>query len=247
MISETVTAIIQARLDSTRLPNKALLNLAGKPLLAHVIERSKQIIGIDRIILATGNLSTNLPLIQLAESMKIHYFSGSDDNVLERFYKASELFGGDFIVRITGDNPFIDPYYASLTVKNAIITNSDLYSLTDLPLGIAVEIIKKDALVNAYQNSTENYHFEHVTPYIKENPHLFKILRDKSGFINPFPSLRLTVDEENDYQFAKIIYNELNSNDIFSLQDILNYISNNPQIMNINKNVRQRKMTESSK
>jgi spore coat polysaccharide biosynthesis protein SpsF len=241
-----VTVIIQARMDSTRLPNKAMLDLAGKPLLAHVIERSKSIKGIHSVVLATGNSTRNSTIIDLAESMDIHTFCGSDDNVLDRYVKAAERFGGDYIVRVTGDNPFTDPLYASHTVQVAISKKADICSPTNLPLGTAVEIIKREALLQAHENSNKPYHFEHVTPYIKENQESFIVVRHDIQYINPFPGLRLTVDEQNDYRLANAIYSQLYKGYIFTLVDVLDLIGRNIHFLDLNKSIHQRTMTDSA-
>jgi len=111
-----VTAVIQARMQSKRLPGKALLELGGKPLLAHVIDRTQRIEGVDAVVVATSIGEENAPLIELARSMSAGVFVGSIDNVLERYYLSAVEFGGDYIVRVTGDNPFTDPEYASMAV-----------------------------------------------------------------------------------------------------------------------------------
>jgi len=242
----TFTVIIQARMGSTRLPGKALLDLSGKPMLAHVIERSKAISGISSVVLATGSINENRALIDLANSMDIHAFSGSDENVLERFYKAAEVYGGDYIVRITGDNPFMDPEYATYSINTAKIHEPDLCSIINLPLGVAIEIIKRQALITAYENSDKQYQFEHVTPYIKENVNKFHIFREKISYQNPFHDLRLTVDEKKDYQLASIIYRALYQGSIFSLKQIIDYLSQNPDLIQINRDVHQKSMKETS-
>ena len=144
-IKPAVTVIIQARMQSKRLPGKAMLDLAGKPVIAHVIERAKSIEHVDKVVLATGSAHENQQILDLASSMDIEAFSGSESNVLERYYMASEKYGGEYIVRITGDNPFTDVEYASMIVDIALESKFDLCALANMPLGTAVEVIKKDA------------------------------------------------------------------------------------------------------
>jgi len=224
-----------------------MLNLAGRPILYHIIERIKSVNSIDKIVLATGTGNENKELIDLAESMGINTFIGSVDNVLERYYMASNEFGGDYIMRVTGDNPFADPYYAEITAKTSLKRKPDLCSITNLPLGIAVEIIKKDALDRAYFNSDTPYHFEHVSPYIKENKDLFNIQRLSADYFNPFKGLRLTIDTEEDYRLSKIIYDKLYTSAPFPLLSVINFLNENPDLVNINSNIRQRGMTECNK
>jgi spore coat polysaccharide biosynthesis protein SpsF len=246
-IKPMVTAIIQARMQSKRLPGKTMLNLAKKPILAHVIERAKLIEHVDRVVLATGIAPENQPLIDLAISMGIEAFAGSEQNVLERYFMASEEFGGEYIVRITADNPFTDVDYASMIVDIALESKFDLCALANLPLGTAVEVIKKEALNEAYQSATEPYHFEHVTPFIKEHPELFSIERPPVSIKKIPANLRLTVDTKEDYKLAGILFDNLYKNTPFQLSDILDYINKYPELIKINSKIKQKPATSSSR
>jgi len=243
----SVSAIIQARNGSTRLPGKAMLELSGKPLLYHVIERVKASEGIDQVILATAAGDENIPLIELANSMGARTYAGSPDNVLERFYCASEEFGGDFIVRVTGDNPFTDPHFTATSVRVAVESEADLCSVADVPLGTAVEVISKKALDTAYRLSSRPYHFEHVTPYIKENKDNFRIIRHPVKFHNPFKNLRLTVDTPEDFKLANIIYEALYNKTLFSANDVIEFLTDRPELVSINSEIIQRAMTHFEK
>ncbi len=244
-IKPSVTAIIQARMQSKRLPEKMMLDLAGKPLLAHVIERTKLIEHVDKVVVATCNGENNSRLIDLAESMNVETFVGSMENVLERFYLAANKFNSDFIIRVTGDNPFIDVEYASMIIDIALESRSDYCALSNLPLGTAVEVMKKETLEEAYKMSTEPYHQEHVTPYIKEHPELFSIERPEVNIKSSIDNIRLTVDTPEDYELATILCNNLYKGEPFSLSDIFSYIEENPEILSINNGVKQRIATHS--
>ena len=111
-----------------RLPEKAIMELAGKPMIHHIIENAKAIEAADKVVLATGPVEENKALIDIATSLGIEIFIGSENNVLERYYCASNEFGGDFIIRITADNPLIDHQYASMAVDIAKESDADLCS-----------------------------------------------------------------------------------------------------------------------
>ena len=239
-----VIAVIQARMGSTRLPGKALLDLSGRPLLYHVISRARAIKGINEVVLATCVGDDNIPIINLAESMGIGVYIGSVRNVLERFYRASEKFGGSWVVRITADNPFTDPAYASEALEFAIENNADLATISGIPLGTAVEVIKKQALDRAYHAASEPYHYEHVTPYIKEHAELFRIMRKPAAPGPDVRTMRLTVDTAEDYSLAQKIYENLYKGDIFSLQQVMDFLHENPDVAAINNGITQRPMTE---
>ncbi|MBP7734767.1 MAG: glycosyltransferase family protein [Spirochaetes bacterium] len=241
-----VTAIIQARMGSTRLPGKAMIDLGGKPLLYHVFERIQVTAGVDRIVLATCHGERNNGIIDLARSMGIDVFIGSEDNVLERFYCAARQFGGDFIMRVTGDNPFTDPGYAERTIRAIKETGADLCYFPNLPLGTGVGMVTKSALEIAYRRSDQPHEFEHVTPYIKEHPDEFKLHICDIELHNPFPNLRLTVDTEEDFEVARRVYAGCYRGKPFPLSEVISYIEKNPDIASINSAIQQRPMTHSS-
>ena len=221
-----------------------MMQLAGKPLLYHVFERIQKTEGVDRVVLATCR--GNEEIIKLAKSMGINVFVGSEDNVLERYYRASEEFGGDYIMRVTGDNPFTDPGYAAETIHMITAADADISYISNLPLGTGVGMVKKSALNIAYERSDKPHQLEHVTPYIKEHPEAFKIEIRKIDFHNPFPNLRLTVDTPEDFELADSIFQRLYHGRPFPLGDVIQFLEQNPDIASINSNIRQRPMTHSS-
>lgn len=239
-------AIIQARISSTRLPSKAMLDLGGIPMTCHVIDHAKSIQGVETVILATGSGKENLPLIKLASDCGIESYSGSEDDVLARYYLASEELDCDYIIRITGDNPLTDHKSASLTLIHAYENNADHCTTAGIPIGTGVEIIKKSALSKAYNEGKDPYQREHVTPYIKEHPEIFNIIKFQSTLINPYPDLRLTIDTAEDFELMEIIYNNLYYGKPLELKDVIDYIIKNPELRFINSSVQQRPMTHHS-
>jgi len=238
-----VSAIIQARMQSTRLPGKSVLPLAGKPLLYHVIKRAQAIQHITNVVVAIPDDEENNQLADIAQQCNANVFRGPLQNVLERYYLAYKQYNGSYIVRITADNPFTDSYFASVAVEEAIRTHADLCAIKNLPLGTGVEVIASTALEAAYMHSTKPYHFEHVTPYIKENPDIFKLHYFDVAFTNPFPKLRLTVDTQQDYTLASAIYDALYKGSVFTLGDVIAFLEKNPQLVEINASIQQKPMT----
>ncbi len=246
MPSPAVTALIQARLTSTRLPGKTLLPLAGKPLLSHVIERTAAAPLVGRIVLAIPEGPENMPLASLAVKAGIDWYAGPEDDVLARFHGAVEKFGGDFIVRVTADNPFTDTFFANMAVEKAIESGSDICSPGDLPLGTAVEIISRPALNSAFREGLQPHHREHVSPFIKEHPERFTIVRFNTGLGAKYGGLRLTVDTREDYILAERLYRELYDGAPFALSRVLEFLEAHPEAGDINRHVTQRPMTHSA-
>lgn len=230
-------------MQSTRLPGKSILPLAGKPLLYHVIKRAQAIKNITNVVVAIPDDNDNDMLAEIAGQCNANVFRGSLHNVLERYYLAYRQYGGSYIVRITADNPFTDSFFASAAVEEAMRTDADLCAIKNLPLGTGVEVIASTALEAAYTHSTKPYHFEHVTPYIKENPDIFKLHYFDIALTNPFPLLRLTVDTQQDYILAQAIYDALYTGSVFTLNDVISFLEKNPQLAQINANIEQKPMT----
>lgn len=239
-------AVIQARLASTRLAEKVLMPLSGKPMIVHVIERALAIKGADSVILATGRAALNDPLEKIAAGCGIGLFRGSEDNVLERFYLAVINTGCDYIIRITGDNPLTDHISASEALQHAFDKKCDHCTVSGIPVGTGIEIVSMSALERAYREGSTPYHFEHVTPYIKEHPELFNMVKYASPLDNPYPDLRLTVDTPEDFALMKKIYDALYIGQPILLTDVISFIKANPELININSHVEQRPMTHSS-
>ncbi len=239
-------AIIQARIASTRLPSKALLPLAGTAMIYHVIERAKSINGVEKIILATGVGSENLPLIDIASLCGVDVFAGPEDDVLKRYYLASERIDCDYVIRVTGDNPLTDHISASHALEHACLHNADHCITEGIPLGTGVEVIKKSALGRAFIEGKEPHHREHVTPFIKEHPEIFSIIRYRSEHENPFPGLRLTVDTAEDFKLMETIYNILYRGRPIEPGAVIELFKQRPELMLINSSVEQRPMTHHS-
>lgn len=236
-MNNNVVAVIQARMKSNRLPDKAMLPLAGKPLLEHVITRAKAIYNVNHVIIATSYGSVNNPIADLGYSLGCRVFRGSDENVLERYFIVSNLFECDYIVRITADNPIIDVDAASYAVEQELKNDYDLLALVGLPIGTGVEIFTKEAIHTTSHEAKSYFDKEHVTTYIKNNPDKFNVKIEEIQIENPFDFLRLTVDFQEDYDLVKIIYDNLYSkNNLFSSKDVIDFLKEDPKLVEINKN-----------
>lgn len=245
-LAPKVVAIIQSRMGSKRLPGKSVKMLAGKPILQHVIERAAAITDVSQVVVATTVLPEDDEIERIAKESGADCYRGSESNVLERYYHAAKKHYADYVVRITGDNPFTDPEYGSMAVEIASASRADLSSIANIPLGTAVEIIRMKALEEAYKESSTNYHFEHVTPYIKEHPEFYTIQRHPIKIDNPFKKLRLTVDTSEDLEFASKIYDALyKPGEIFSIKDVIDFLKENEELLLINNAIVQREMTHS--
>ena len=206
-IKETAI-VLQARMGSSRLPNKILKNINGSPLLWHIIQRLKQIHPELRIILATSTLSENKILKNFAVENEIHFFAGSEEDVLDRYYKCAQSYNLKNIVRATGDNPFVDVEAGSKLLDFYFRKNLD-YSdsfTPGLPKGMGLEIFSFDALKESWEKGLNPHHREHVNEYIIENPTHFKIEKLPFYLDKDLSELSLTVDTQKEFNIAEQIY-----------------------------------------
>jgi len=238
------SAIIQARVNSRRLPSKIFYNLpfdSNITVIQQIIERSKKISNIDDVIIATDEMSYNrLANIARVEGVKI--FKGNGHDVLNRFYRAAKENGTDVIVRITGDNPCIDSLLISTALENHIRNNTDYTKTEGYPSGLNVEVVNFSALEKAHKNVTDDYDKEHVTNYINRNPQIFKINIMKAPEELYAPDIRVTLDTEEDYALLCSVFDYLYQKDkYFSTYDVVNLFQEKPWLKLINRKVTQKK------
>jgi len=233
-----ITAIIQARMGSTRLPNKVMKKAANKPLIQHLIERLSNSSLIEEIVLATTQRPIDDALAEFIQGLGYKVFRGSENDVLDRYYQAAKEIKTDVVVRITGDCPLID-YQVTDTVIQCFLENDyDYVSNVDPPSypdGLDTEVFTFNALKKAWQEAPEKHEREHVTPYIRESG-LFKT----GGVSNDvdLSAQRWTVDEPEDYELVKTIIEDLGaSGEYFCMDDVLRYKRTNPGLFEINKNI----------
>lgn len=241
MKSDKIGCIIQARVLSTRLPAKILLNGVDKPLLLHTIERLKQSKRLGKIIVATSNLKIDNVIFNLCRKNKILVFRGHPTNLLKRYYNCAKKFNLKNIVRITSDCPLIDPKLVDLMINKFTKIKTDYLSNNhppSFPDGFDVEIFSFQSIQKAYFEAKEDFQREHVTPFIWDQPKKFSIknhyYKEEKNLHNKF---RLTLDYVEDYFVISQIYNALYlKNKYFTFKQTLNFIKKNPKLM-INKHL----------
>jgi len=231
-----VGSIIQARMESTRLPGKVLKDIHGKSMLARVVERTAKAETIDTVIVATTTHENDNPITQECKKLTIPVFRGSSEDVLDRYYQAAKKYGIDTIVRITSDCPLIDPEIIDMVVnrfKDAegacdYCTNVMNMKERTFPRGLDVEVIAFNTLEKVAFEITEPEFREHVTVFIRENPEKFRVLsvKNKEGFSNH----RWTVDRDEELTFVRSVYSHLGSEGDFTWRDVLSFLSEHPEL-----------------
>ena len=231
-----IVAILQARMQSSRLPGKVMMEILGKPMLALQLERIERCKKIDKLVVATSKQQADDPIAELCKVLDVACFRGSLDDVLDRYYRAAELYEAKHVVRLTGDCPLCEPTVIDKTIDIHLAECRDYTSNFHpacFPDGLDIEAIRFEALETAWQRAKFPSHREHVTAYIYQNADEFSL-----GSYTQSPdlsNLRWTVDEAEDFEFVTHIYEALYpKNHNFSCDDILNYRKTNPDIFQLN-------------
>lgn len=236
-----IVTVIQARLGSTRLPRKVLLPLQGKPLLVRMIERVRRSRLAGRLIVATTYLEEDLEIAGLCHQNGVGHHRGHPLNLLARHYEAALMTGADAVVKIPSDCPLIDPEIIDLVIEEFLSNHpgydyvSNLHPST-FPDGNDVEIMSMEALHRALCESTEPHQFEHTTPYLFEQPGIF---RQKNimmpGGLNLWDKYRLTLDYPEDYELIRTVFEGLYpQNPEFGLADVIRFLDENPLVNDLN-------------
>ena len=233
--------IVQARMNSSRLPGKVLKDVLGKTLLEYQLERLKRVVNADKLIVATTINAIDDPIVDLCDRLSVLTCRGSELDVLSRYAEASRLFPSQSVVRITADCPLIDPTLINRTIDFYRKSSLD-YVSTDhavYPRGMDVEVFSSDMLNIANINALKSVDREHVTPYFYQNPDRFSIGSYSEDI--QASHYRLTVDTPEDFQLVHILLEHLYPKiHEFNLEDILECLQKHPQWSNINQHIQQK-------
>ncbi len=230
-----ICAIIQARLSSTRLPGKVLLEIEGRPMLSYMLERVTASKRIDQLVVATSTESSDNPIVDFCRQGGIPCYRGSLENVLDRYYQAALKAKCDVVVRLTSDCPLIDPRIIDAVIDAFQSAQFDFAANTvppegsTYPDGMDVEVFSFEALERAWKEAKKPSEREHVTFYFWKNPQLFSTLR--FDLRENLADYRLTVDYPEDFEVISSLFRNLyKKNPNFSMQDIIAFLKTNPDI-----------------
>jgi spore coat polysaccharide biosynthesis protein SpsF len=238
-----VVAIVQARMSSTRLPGKVLMDIAGMSMLARSVRRLSRAKSLSEVVVATTIEKSDDPIVEQCEINGWKYFRGSQEDVLDRYHSAATSFRADSVVRITSDCPMIDPGMVDAVLDEYFKWEGDVDYLSNMiprrtyPRGLDTEVFTFDALDLAWKQDTNPSWKEHVTQYILHHPEIFRI----RGIMNDidYSSMRWTVDTPEDLRFARTVLENF-QNDQFTWKEIVEFLQARPEILEINKEIRQK-------
>ncbi len=250
-----VVAIIQARMGSSRLPGKVLLRVAGRSLLHHLIERLQQCETLDQVVVATTVEPGDDAVAAEAQRLGIPCFRGSVDDVLGRFDVAVQHTGAATIVRVTGDCPLMAPAEVDRVVRGAVKAGPDgqgadyaanqMPGKMKLPLGYAVEVVRRAAFDRAVREATARYAREHVMPYLYEEPGRFV-----TAWIEPevaAPDLRVTVDTPADFAVVRAVLEAMDGQpQALTVAGVVAWLRQHPEVAALNQEIGQKSFREAA-
>ena len=238
MKNKKVVAIVQARMGSTRLPNKVMLPVSqGKTVIEILLLRLGQSKEVDKIVLATTTDICDRPLVEHVNELGYATFQGSENDVLDRYYQASVIYNPDIVVRITGDCPLVDPEIVDMIIKKYKSENVDYISNVDPPTypdGLDVEVFSFFALKTAWKNATSLSDREHVTPFIRESG---KFKTKSVLHSRDYSNERWTIDEADDYKVIKSIFKYFSPQNNFKWSEVLQLMKINPSLFDANRHI----------
>lgn len=233
-----IAAIVQARMGSTRLPGKTLMDIAGRPMLARLVARTRRIPGLQRVIIATTDRPADQAILRFAASEDLPAFVGSENDVLDRVYRTARQHGVSVIVRVSPDCPLLDPGVSGAVLARFLDARGafDYVSNTQPPTypdGLDTEVFSFVALERAWREARLASDREHVTPYIYGRGE-FRL--DNVSHAHDLSGLRWTVDVEEDLEFVRAVHARLGAmGDTFGMEDVLELLRREPALEAINR------------
>ena len=220
---------IPVRLQSERLPKKALKKIDNKPMIQYLIERLQKIKKIDNIVICTTEDSSDDELVKFLEKNNFVYFRGSKNDILDRFLKTAQKFKTDFIIAVDGDDIYSDPICIEKIISEHKKSKADCFQITGVPVGFTPIGFKTTTLKNicSLKNTSDT-----ETGYGRFffNEKLFKIQKIPIKLKISFPKdLRMSLDYDADFKVAKKNFKKFGND--FNIEDILTFLTENPKIL----------------
>lgn len=239
-----IVVIVQARMNSSRLPGKVMKTVLGKPLLGYLTDRLLRVKKNSRLVIATTNEKKDQAILDFCRKRKISYYCGDENDVLRRYYDAANYFLADVIVRITADCPLMDSFIVDRLIEEYLDNYPYFQYVSNVrnrtyPRGMDAEVFSIEILREAFENAKEKFEREHVTPYMyldKERKQIKDVFASKD-----LSHYRWTVDTYEDFVFVKEVIESLYPfKRRFTMSDILELLERKPELANINKHIRQK-------
>jgi spore coat polysaccharide biosynthesis protein SpsF len=237
--------VVQARMGSRRLPGKVLADVGGRSMLARVVRRAGRASRVDALVVATTDQPGDDAIVAECERLKVAVFRGDEDDVLDRYHGAAAAHDAAVVVRVTADCPFIAPDVLDLVLAARERAGSDYASNTlrrTYPRGLDTEVMTSEALGRACRDAGKPHQRAHVTPYLYENPALFRLVsvenaRDLSGH-------RWTVDTAEDLALARALYARVGNDDEVAWEKLAAIVEAEPALASLNRGVTQKGVAE---
>ncbi|GAO78932.1 cytidylyltransferase domain-containing protein [Sphingopyxis sp. C-1] len=234
-----IVASIEARMGSSRLPGKVLMDIHGKPALARLVDRLRQCRRIDDIVVATSTGKGDDLIQDWAQSYNVPVYRGSEDDVLQRVVDAHRYMGSDIVVEITGDCPLLDPETVDLAIETFLANDCDVAAnvrIPSYPQGTDVQVFRTKDLEKVAATIDDLAVREHVSLYFYENPSLYRILHMLAPRSGQAPDLRLQLDYPEDIEFIRRVYEQLEPvhGPFFGTGAILDLVAQAPDLAAIN-------------
>jgi spore coat polysaccharide biosynthesis protein SpsF len=240
-----VVAIVQARMGSTRLPGKVLLDIGGESMLARVVQRVRRAQTVQRVVVAATLNAADEPIVRECRRLRVELYRGSELDVLDRFHQVASLCEAGVVVRITSDCPLIDPGVIDRVVEAFLDWRPDYASNVlhrTYPRGLDTEVVDMPALERAWREAVEPCQRAHVTPYFYEHPGKFRLLSVTCEMDHG--DHRWTVDTPEDLAFVREVYARLNGGDSITWEKVLELLVREPALLDLNRQVRQKLLHE---
>jgi spore coat polysaccharide biosynthesis protein SpsF len=251
-MAPSVLAVVQARVGSSRLPGKALMPIAGRPMLAHVLARTRMIAQVSQIVLATTVNPEDDALVDVARGAGAACIRGSVDDVLDRFHAALRAYPAESVLRVTADCPLLDPDVSGLVIRDYLDHAGDVDYVSNVepmtyPDGLDAEIVSAAALGRAWREARLPSDREHVTTYVRDPHNGFR--RRVVTHREDLSRHRWTVDEPRDLEFVRAVYDELapDGTRIFGMSEVLALLQARPALVELNADLRRNEGLERSR
>ena len=234
-------AIIQARMGSTRLPGKVLMDLGGETVLTRVVRRVQRARLVQEVVVATTESRHDNVIADECDRLGVRVTRGPEDDVLDRYRRAALECSAQYVVRVTSDCPLIDPELVDETIRVVFAEKADYGSNVfprRYPRGLDTEVFTVAALERAWREASKSHQREHVTPYLYEHPEIFRLA--SAAGLEDYSHHRWTLDTPEDMELLRAIYQSLKDAEMCTWREVLVFMEARPELTAMNAHILQK-------
>jgi spore coat polysaccharide biosynthesis protein SpsF len=240
-----VGALLRVRLSSSRLSDKALKLIEGRPAVAHILDRifqSRYVRAPEDVLVCITDHPSDDALVPAVEATGAKVFRGSNEDLISRLAGAVARHPSDIVIQVDGDDICVEPLYMDLCVEALLSSESaDICVCDGLPLGIASKAIRVEAIRHVASRYVPGPNATGGMLYFTHTGLCNVATASPASPTHVHDTARITLDYEQDLRFFRAVFAELyRPGEVFTIDPLMALLRRRPALVAINADLSRR-------